>query len=218
MGGGRASAIYTDNGETSVRYVFEAEKALAESKAESVLVIGAAGFTFPRDIAASVRQVDAVDIDPSVRWIAEEHFLKQKLPPNVRFLPLSARYAVRKLRAEGQNYGFTLVDAYFGKGLPEELATIEFFRDVRLVSQRTVVNVIMDRPMSSTFARNLLATFREAFGAAWVRDAKPGDSDLTNVLITSWPAAESTPWNGSGAVYRDQKNTADRDHVAMVWQ
>jgi len=217
MGGGRASAIYADNGETSVRYVLEAERALAETKPETVLVIGAAGFTFPRDIATSVKQVDAVDVDPSVRRIAEEHFLKQPLPGNVRFLPLSARYAVRKLRKEGHSYGFTLVDAYFGKGLPEELATVEFFRDVRLVSQRVLVNVIMDRAMESAFARNLLATFRDAFGAVWVKDAKPGDSELTNVLITSWPVAGSTPWNGTGAVYRDQKNTADRDHVALIW-
>ena len=217
MGGGRASAIYADNGATSVPYVLEAERALAEVKPETVLVVGAAGFTLPRDIAGSVKQVDAVDIDPSVRWIAEEHFLKQPLPSNVRFLPLSARYAVRKLRSDGHHYGFTMVDAYFGKGLPEELATAEFFRNVRLVSQRTLINVILDRTMESAFARNLLATFREAFGAVWVKDAKPGDSDLTNILVTSWPAAGSTPWNGTGAVYRDQKNTADRDHVALIW-
>jgi spermidine synthase len=217
MGGGRASAIYADNGETSVQYVIESEKMLAEIKPETVLVIGAAGFTFPRDIAASVKQIDAVDVDPSVQRIAEEHFLKQPLPSNVRFLPLSARYAVRKLRKEGRYYGFTMVDAYFGKGLPEELATVEFFRDVRLVSQRVLVNVIMDRAMDSAFARNLLATFREAFGAVWFKDAKPGDSDLTNILVTSWPALGSAPWNGTGTVYRDQKNTADRDHVALIW-
>jgi hypothetical protein len=81
-----------------------------------------------------------------------------------------------------------------------------------------LVNVIMDRAMDSAFARNLLATFREAFGVVWVKDSKPGDSDLTNILVTSWPAAGSAPWNGTGAVYRDQKNTADRDHVAMIWQ
>ena len=158
-----------------------------------------------------------MDVDPSVQRIAEEHFLKQPLPSNVRFLPLSARYAVRKLCKEGRCYGFTMVDAYFGKGLPEELATVEFFGDVRLVSQRVLVNVIMDRAMDSAFARNLLATFREAFGAVWVKDAKPGDSDLTNILVTSWPALRSAPWNGTGTVYRDQKNTADRDHVALIW-
>src|SRR5579863_10015542 len=104
MGGGRASGIYADNGETSFEYVRAAERALAETRPETVLVIGAAGFTFPRDAAnlAGVRQVDAVDVDPVVRDIAERRFLQQRLPSNIRFLPLSARYAVRKLRKDGE--------------------------------------------------------------------------------------------------------------------
>src|SRR5213078_2808521 len=166
MSGSRASGVYADNGETSFEYVRAAERALAENPAEHVLVIGAAGFTFPRDVAnfPAVKQVDAVDVDPVVRNIAEKQFLKQSLPPKVRFLPLSARYAVRKLRRDGAHYGFTLVDAYFGQGIPEELVTTEFFRDVRLVSERTAINVVMDRDMDSKFATNLLQTFREANG------------------------------------------------------
>jgi hypothetical protein len=219
MGGSRASGIYADNGETSFEYVREAEKALAETNPETVLVIGAAGFTFPRDAAhlPAVKRVDAVDVDPVVRDIAESRFLRQPLPPKVRFLPLSARYAVRKLRKDGAHYGFTLVDAYFGKGIPDELVTVEFFNDTGRVSEHTAVNVVMDREMDSAFAKNLLATFREAFGAAWVKDVKPGDSDLTNVLVTSWPAGGSVPWNGSGNVYRDDRNTADRDHVDLIY-
>ena len=221
MSGGRASGIYADNGETSFEYVREAERALAETKPATVLVIGAAGFTFPRDAAnfPGVRQVDAVDVDPVVREVAERKFLRQPLPANVRFLPLSARYAVRKLRADGAHYGFTLVDAYFGKGIPDELVTVEFFKDLRLVSERTAVNVQMDRPMESAFAKNVLASFREAFGAVWVKDVRLAreDSDLTNILVTSWAAGGSAPWKGTGAVYRDDRNSADRDHVALVY-
>ena len=116
-----------------------------------------------------MKRVDAVDVDPIVRRVAESEFLRQPLPSKVVFLPLSARYAVRKLRADGQRYGFTLVDAYFGRGIPDELVTVEFFKDTRLVSEHTAVNVVMDRKMDSAFAKNLLASFREAFGGAWVR-------------------------------------------------
>src|SRR5260370_5626445 len=153
MSGGRASGIYADNGETSFEYVREAGRALAETNPTTVLVIGAAGFTFPRDAAnfPGVAHVDAVDVDPVVREVAERKFLKNPLPAKVQFLPLSARYAVRKLRAEGARYGFTLVDAYFGKGIPDELVTVEFFKDLRLVSERTAVNVQMDRAMESAF-------------------------------------------------------------------
>jgi spermidine synthase len=220
MGGGRASGIFTDNGETSFEYVREAEKVLAEISSQAVLAIGAAGFTFPRDAAnfPTVKQVDAVDVDPTVRNIAEKQFLKQRLPTRVRFLPMSARYAVRRLRSDGAHYGFTLVDAYFGKGIPDELVTVEFFKDLRLVSERTAANIQMDRPMQSAFAHNVLASFREAFGAVWVKDVKHDqDSDLTNILVTSWPVDGSVAWSGTGTAYHDDRNTADRDHLALIW-
>ena len=219
MGGGRASGIYVDTGETSFAYALAVNKALIESGADSVLVIGAAGFCFPRDAAqlASVRHVDAIDVDPVIREIAEKHFLKAPLAPKIRFLPLSARYAVRKLHDDGNRYGFTLVDAFIGQGIPEELVTVEFFRDVASLSKHTAANVIMDRSIESAFAKNLLAAFREANGEAWVQDARPGDSELTNILVTSWPVAGSVAWTGSGNAYRDDRNSADRDHVQLVW-
>src|SRR5437763_1344425 len=85
---GSASGIYTDNGETAFAYVREADTALAAAGSEQVLVIGAAGFTFPRDAAGLplVKRIDAVDVDPSVLEIAERHFLQRPLPSKVRFL------------------------------------------------------------------------------------------------------------------------------------
>ena len=219
MSGGRSSGVYADDAETSFEYVLAAEKAMDEVHPETVLAVGAAGFTLPRDAARlpAVQRVDAVDVDPVVLTVAEKYFLKQTLPNKVKFLPLSARYAVRKLRRDGARYGFTFVDAYFGRGIPDELVTLEFFNDLRPVSEHTAMNVIMDRDMESAFAQNLLATFRAAFGGVWVKDVKPGDSDLTNFLVTSWPVEGSAPWTGIGAIYHDDKSTADRDHVRMVW-
>lgn len=219
MSGSRSSGVYADTGETSFAYVQAADKALAESGAEAVLVIGSAGFTFPRDAAAlpRVRRIDAVDVDPVVKGIAERVFLRQPLSAKVRFLPLSARYAVRRLNRDGRRYGFTLVDAYFGRGIPDELVTVEFFRDARAVSDRVALNAVMDRDMDSAFAQNVLATFREAFGAVWVSDVKPGLAEITNIMVTSWPVSGAARWDGRGTVYRDDRNTADRDHLAMVW-
>ncbi len=220
MGGGGASGIFADTGETSFAYTLAAERLLRESGAKDALVIGSAGFTFPRDTARfpGIARVDAVDVDPSVKRIAEREFLDAPLPDKVRFLPLSARFAVRKLARDGQRYGFTFVDTYFAKGIPDELVTAEFFRDVRAISDRTVVNAVMDRALQSAFARNLLASFREAFGAAWLIDARPNDDAfLTNVLVLSWPAPGSEKWDGAGRVYRDDRNNADRDRVALMW-
>jgi spermidine synthase len=219
MGGGRASGVYTDTGASSFEYVIEADKALAELQSADVLVIGSAGFTFPRDAAALpfVQRIDAVDVDPVVQKIAEQQFLRQPLPPKVRFLPLSARYAVRRLHQDHRNYGFTFVDAYFGQSIPQELVTLEFFEDLRKVSEHTAFNVIMDRSLESTFAQNLLATVREAFGGVWVTEVTPGLSYTSNLQVTTWPRPSSTEWNGTGRVYRDDKNSADRDYIALVW-
>ena len=220
MGGGGASGIFADTGQTSFPYTLAAEHLLAVTGATTTLVIGAAGFTFPRDVAKfpEISRVDAVDVDPSVKRIAEQHFLDAPLPAKVKFLPLSARYAVRKLARDRQRYGFTFVDTYFGKGIPDELVSTEFFRDVRAISDRTVVNAVVDRKLESDFARNMFAAFRDAFGEVWLFDAKSGEeSYLTNMLVLSWPAPGSRRWDGSGTAYRDDRNNADRDRVALMW-
>jgi hypothetical protein len=220
LGGGRASGVYLDDGETSFAYVRETEKALSETHASNVLVIGAAGFTFPRDAARvpSVQWIDAVDLDPAVGWIAETEFLGKPLGAKIRFLPMSARYALHKLRRDGNHYGFAFVDAYYGKGIPPELLTVEFFSDVNAISDRTVVNVIMDGTLASAFANNLLASFRDAFHGVWVRPLIVEDQKFINILVSNWPMAGSNPWNGRGIIYHDDKNTADRDWVRLRWR
>jgi len=220
MGGGGASGVFADTGQTSFAYTLAAERLLRDSGAHNALVIGSAGFTFPRDVAKfpGITRVEAVDVDPSVKQIAERHFLQTPLPANVRFLPLSARFAVRKLARDRERYEFTFVDTYFGKGIPDELVTLEFFRDVRAISGRTVVNAVVDRELQSAFARNLLASFRDAFRGVWLIDAKPHeDSFLTNMLVLSWPVPGSQRWDGEGKAYRDDCNNADRDRVALMW-
>ena len=217
--GGRASGVYKDTGETSFAYARGAFRALQDSRADSLLVIGAAGFNLPRDASrlAYMKAIDAVDVDPIVKPISEQQFLHQPLPPIIRFFALSARYAVRKFGREGRRYGFTFLDAYFGQGIPEELVTLEFFKDVRRISDRTVANLITDRDLDSGFSSNFLATFREAFGDVWIVDVAPGDSYMANFLISSWPIAGAERWNERGTPYRDDRNRAPWEFVAMKW-
>jgi len=219
LNGGRASAVFAATGETSVRYVLEADRLLAGAPCARVLAVGAAGFTFPRDAAAlpAVERVDAVDVDPAVRDIAEKHFLFGPLPGKIRFFPLSARYALREFHALGARYGFTLLDAYTGKAIPAELLSREFLDEVRAVSSRTVANVILDRAAESDFAHNVLATFRQAFGRAWMRNVGAADADPANFLIADWPIPGSEEWHGAGLVYLDDRNSADGDHTRMIW-
>ena len=110
------------------------------------------------------------------------------------------------------------MDAYYGKGIPPELLTVEFFSDVNAISDRTVVNVIMDGTLASAFANNLLASFREAFHGVWVKPLMVEDQKFINVLVSNWPVAGSNPWNGRGIIYHDDKNTADRDWIRLLWR
>jgi hypothetical protein len=130
---------------------------------------------------------------------------------------LSARYALYKLHREGDHYGFAFLDAYSGKGIPDELLTVEFFSGVRAVSDCVAANVIMDQDLESAFAHNVLASFRQAFGRIWVKHVKPEDEDLTNIMVTNRAFAGSIEWTGAGRLYTDNRNTADRDHVDLVW-
>jgi hypothetical protein len=220
VSGGRASGIFVENGGTSFEYTQLAAKLVKDTRARNLLVVGSAGFTLPRDAAQlpEIEQVDAVDVDPAVKDIAETYFLKSPLSPKIRFVPLSARYAMHKLRAEGRRYEFAFIDAFFGRGIPEELSTVEFFAEVRLNAVRTAMNVIMDRKLQSDFAHNFLATFKEAYGQAWIYDVKPGEQEISNMMVTTWPIPGAVQWNGSGNVYHDDNNTVDRDHVRLVWE
>ncbi len=219
VGGGRASGIFSESGKTAFEYTQLGAQMVADTKARNVLVVGAAGFTLPRDAAAlsTVEHVDAIDVDPAVKGIAEKYFLQSALSEKVRFVPLSGRYAMHKLRSEGRQYDFAFIDAYFGRGLPEELSTAEFFADVKRLSSRTAANVIMDRKLTSDFARNLLATFSHVFGQTWVTDVKPGDTDISNMMVTTWPIPGAVEWKGAGSVYFDDNNTVDKDHVRLIW-
>jgi predicted membrane-bound spermidine synthase len=219
VGGGRASGVYQDTGETSFAYARAAFQALRESDADTLLVMGAAGFNLPRDASTLPRMkaIDAVDVDPAVKPISERYFLHQALPAKIRFYPLSARYAVRRLLRDGHHYGFTFLDAYFGQGIPEELVTLEFFDQVRKLSDKTVANLITDSDLDTDFSHNFLATFREAFGQVWVLNVAPSDSYFANLLVSSWPIQGAVQWNGKGTPYRDDRNAAAREHVAMKW-
>ncbi len=219
LNGARASGIYADTRESFFAYVLEADRLLVETRGKTVLTIGAAGFTFPRDAAAMtfVARVDTVDVDPSIRDITERFFLLEPLPAKVRFYPISARSALREFLRQGRHYDFTLLDAYNGEGIPDELLTTEFFGGVRAVSGRVAANMILDTDLKSEFARNVLASFREALGGVWVKNVHPGNSELTNYLVTNWSTTASSAWQGEGRTYSDNRNSADRDHIAMIW-
>ena len=136
-----------------------------------------------------------MDVDPVV-LPSPRSISCSALPAKVRFLPLSARYALHKCHQEGRRYGFTFVDAYAGKGIPDELLTVEFFAEVRDVSESVAANVIMDR--SGIGIRQKCAGIVPAgFGRVWIKHVSRKEEDLTNIMVTR-NRSRPDRWNGKG--------------------
>ena len=100
---------------------------------KNILVIGAAGFVYPYEVAQLpyVERVDTIDIDPQVKKIAEKKFLFQSLSPKIVFYPESARWFINKAIQQNIQYDLIVLDAYNDKSIPDELTTVEFFNGVQ---------------------------------------------------------------------------------------
>lgn len=94
-----------------IRHMVDITKILQPKR---VLLIGAAGFVYPYEISKFdfLEQIDAIDIDPKVKDIAETYLLQEPLSAKVHFIAESARYAVRRLASEGKRYDLIIVDAF----------------------------------------------------------------------------------------------------------
>jgi spermidine synthase len=129
---------------------------------------------YPYEISqfSFVEHIDAVDIDPKVKEVAEQYLLQEKLSPKVQFIPESARYAVRRLAQEGKQYDLIIVDAFMGKSVPAELVTQEFIQDLKkLTPSNTVLrNMILDNNLESTFAKRFLITIQCVFASVYSFD------------------------------------------------
>ena len=45
----------------------------------------------------------------------------------------------------------------------------------------------------------------------------PVRASAADVLVTNRPVTGSVEWTGRGRLYTDNRNTADRDHVNLMW-
>lgn len=196
LDGGYASSIDTKTSGSRFGYVRSAVEITDSRNALSaiagdkkILVIGSAGFTYPEEMARKdeVAHVDTVDVDPSVKPIAEKYFLQKPLHEKIAFFPQSARGFLKDAIAQKKHYDTILVDAYIGTSVPEELMTREFFGDLRKISDSVILNMIMDAKLQSDFAQHALQTILSAWGSVWYKNVSNTPAYLTNFLVASRP-------------------------------
>ncbi len=179
---------------------------------KKILVVGAAGFTF--GIKDLKNDYTYVDIDKDIRKTAEQYFLKQKLGPNKRFVGEDIRSFLTR---EPQKYDLIFLDAFLGNlTLPEQLATREFFLQVRNALKPDgimVANFIASPSFRGTFSQNIDNTLRSVFPHLGRQVIQPDfdgwatDEAAASNLIYSW---RNNPAESS-KVYTDDKNQVSLD-------
>ncbi len=160
-----------------------------DRKPAHILVLGAGGFTLGLNDDTNI--YDFVDIDGSLKNVAEEKFLGHKLGTNKHFYPMPARGF---LMQNTQKYDLILVDLFFGlQNIPEHLVTRDFFEQVRSAMKPdgyVTANVLASASYRDLFSRNIDETFRSVFPDTTRQIVSPGfsawkEQDMENLLYSS---------------------------------
>jgi spermidine synthase len=127
-----------------------------------ILVIGAGGFTLGLEDAKN--KYTYVDIDPSMKRIAEEKLLQRKILPNKAFVPMPARAF---LTANDQKYDLIFMDIAFGMfTVPEQLLTREYFTQIKGALKedgRFVMNFLGSPNFGNAMAASVDNSIRSVF-------------------------------------------------------
>lgn len=222
-----ASAMYLDTRLTPFTYVQEAVRRTILLEPKRVLVIGAAGFSYPYEIEQALpglERIDVIDVDGSVKTIAETYFLQEELPEKINFFPASARFFIREKIKAGETYDLIFVDAFNGKSVPWELTTKEFFTwlDALTPDGVVLINAIFDTNLESTLANNIWATLQHVFGdMRYLLTSSDPDTvdDIQNFILSSEQLTEEYIRMGWWwVVYTDDKRSTEEDVVELYWE
>lgn len=176
-----------------------------------ILILGAGGFTMGHD--DTFNRYTFVDIDKDLKSVAEEHFLQEKLSPNKRFVPMSARAFVH---SDHQKYDLIIVDLYTNVvSLPMESVTREFLLDVKkLLKDDGIVlaNVISSPAYDDKFTvryNNTFASVFPTYSRQIIGKFNPWTEQTNDVNILYMYF--NSPLVGDSTVYTDDRNTFSLD-------
>jgi len=191
---------------------------------KKILVLGAAGFTL--GIFDTHNEYIFVDIDPDLKEIAEEKFLKQELTPNKKFSVVGARGFLTNAAQKGVTFDLVIQDTFSGGySVPEHLVTREYFEQVRSVLKPgsvMIMNTLASASFEDIYSQRLDNTVRSVFPRV-SRLAVPGVGKAfnaweatkisrglysTNVVYTYHHNPKANEENG---IYTDDKNTVFLD-------
>lgn len=134
-----------------------------QSPPKSILIIGAGGFTLGYQDYYNHYQF--VDIDKSLKRVAQTYFLQRDLKPNQQFIPIPARAFFRQNK---EQYDLIILDAYSNaNSTPGQLITKEYFMQVKnhiKSGGAMVLFVVASGNLHDKFSVKLDRTVRQVFG------------------------------------------------------
>lgn len=190
-------------------YISHIRRTLLEDlgfRGREILVLGAGGFTLSQQ--EPLNRYTYVDIDPTIRQIAEDHFLRG--PVQGEFVAKDARQYVLET---SRWFDAVVVDVFSDRAaIPSHLVTREFWK----ATQRTLkvdgvllANLILDSRLTSPYARHLLDTMESVYGRCSTEVLRKGQA-LSNVIAVCHAGGRPSP----RGIYSDERNRVDFEKYA----
>lgn len=212
---GNGSSMYDDEGHKYpyIKFIENiAIKPILENDLgpKDILVLGAGGFTLGAE--DTVNHYDFVDIDESLKDIAEKHILQKTIGINREFHVMPAR---AYLASTDKKYDLIVLDAFAGAiTMPEHLITFEFFETVKSHLKpdgRVIANMAVSPSFHTMISRRIDNTFRAVFphfSRHVIREGyglwKDNESELGNVMYVYRQQEDED----SKTIYTDIKNSS----------
>lgn len=182
---------------------------LPKDKKSKILILGAGGFTMGRN--DDVNDYTYVDIDKSLKDIAEKNFLGKKLGANKKFVVNDAN---QFLNENKEQYDLIVLDSYSARTPPLSLATVEYFRRVKAHTKEggiVAINIAAYPDFSDAYSTHIDNTIRTVFTqnlhSQIFQNFNPWSDDKTEIsILYSWFNRPN-----SGEIYTNNKSRLSLD-------
>lgn len=212
-----ASGINLKTWNSFFKYIIEIKNKLEKNEYKNIAIIWAAWFTLPNEISEFkfVENIDVVDIDWSLKSISEKYFLEKTLSKKINFINEPSRYFLQNTIDDNKKYDAVVIDIYHWDSLPPQTLTLEFFQNLKKISENIYINMITDNKLKSDFSNKLLNTMELWLWEIYYKDVNQykEENAKTNFVITNLNIEWYIKYvkNNDLWIYTDNKHSIEID-------
>lgn len=212
-----ASGINLKTWNSFFKYIIEIKNKLEKNEYKNIAIIWAAWFTLPNEISEFkfVENIDVVDIDWSLKSISEKYFLEKTLSKKINFINEPSRYFLQNTIDDNKKYDAVVIDIYHWDSLPPQTLTLEFFQNLKKISENIYINMITDNKLKSDFSNKLLNTMELWLWEIYYKDVNQykEENAKTNFVMTNLNIEWYIKYikNNDLWIYTDNKHSIEID-------